>query len=61
MQISDIGTAARNLADYIDLNGESADMALVVAQVGLIAERTERVRRDKTLTVEPQELAVQNG
>jgi hypothetical protein len=61
MQIHDIGAAARNLADYIDMRGEAADMAIVTAQAGLIADRIERVRLDKTLTVEPQELAVQNG
>lgn len=36
MQISDIGTAARNLADYIDLKGDQADLRVVSAQAGLI-------------------------
>lgn len=36
MQLSDVASAARNLADYIDLKGEAADMQVVAAQAGLI-------------------------
>lgn len=36
MQLSDVASAARNLADYIDLKGETADMQVVAAQAGLI-------------------------
>lgn len=47
MQISDIGTAARNLADYIDLKGEDSDMQVVVAQVSLIVDRAKEVQFDR--------------
>lgn len=36
MQLEDIATAARNLADYIDLKGEQSDMRIVSAQIGLM-------------------------
>ena len=36
MTIKDIATAARNLADYIDLYGERADLKIVGAQASLI-------------------------
>ena len=36
MTLSDIASAARNLADYIDIHGEQSDLLVVGAQAGLI-------------------------
>lgn len=56
MQIQDIGVAARNLADYIDVKGEGADVQIVTAQVSLIVDRARELKKANV-----QETAVQNG
>lgn len=57
MQIQDIGVAARNLADYIDVKGEGADVQIVTAQVSLIVDRARELKQASA----PQETAVSHG
>lgn len=57
MQIQDIGVAARNLADYIDVKGEGADVQIVTAQISLIVDRARELKQRSA----PQETAVSHG
>lgn len=61
MQISDIGEAARSLADYIDMRGETANMDVVAAQADLITDRLREIKHDQLQANVHRELAVKNG
>lgn len=56
MQLSDIASAARNLADYIDLKGESAELQIVSAQAWLISGHVTELQ-----DIKAREQAVKNG
>jgi hypothetical protein len=47
VKLSEVSSAARNLADYIDIKGDGADMNVVAAQVSLIVARSKEATLDK--------------
>ena len=45
MKLAEVGSAARNVADYIEKHGDEANLAIVTAQLKLAVDRLQVVRQ----------------